>query len=520
LILIGMKGLKILPDFLRGPRQVSRLNSFLQYAIILGSSLIFSYLIVSRTGTQLFMMAIIGIFFGTVYTVISFGNLLIPFLVWILSVFGFRFLWSIQTPGLPDLFLDRMTIIWLTMVFFVKFFAEKRTFRGPYLLDLLLLAQGLYIFLGIYFRGMVAFHAWTMSYLVPFAAYFFAKNLVTTSPKIRRMFWALLGLVLYYSITSVAEKLGIQMLIWPKYILQINAFSGRSGGPFGHAPLFGTIMGMMIPIHLYFIATVKNNVLKILLFMSLLLGFAGLYFTYTRGSWLAGIMALMAVVLLNRKQFLKMVMPALVIAPIVAILFLGIQQDKFMKQRVENENTVGTRLGTLVTATKVWWDRPLFGVGFHQYRKVLDNYIEPLNLPFIGVIPVKQFRNNPPHDIYIAFLAETGLVGVLLQGAIYLLILKTFLLKFALRKKGDYFAIYILPIFGGIFVGYMVGGLAIDYKFFSVVGTLFYSCAGIMYGYQPEDSNVSDVVLEEIPGHNNPRSPFPGVLRQPTSQVD
>lgn len=506
--------------FQRGPRQIARMNSFLIYALLIGGSLVASYLILNRVGLQMLMMAVIGVFIGTIYTVISFGNLMIPFLVWILSVFGFRFLWSIQTPVLPDLFLDRMTMIWLTVVFFVKFFAEKRQFRGPYLLDVLMLINALYILIGIYSQDMWGFNTWTMSYLVPYAAYFFAKNIVTTTKDIRWLFWALLALLVYYYITSIAEKLGIYMLIWPKYILTISEFFGRSSGPFGHAPLFGTIIGMMIPIHLYFFATTRNNTLKGLLFLSLMMGFAGLYFTYTRGSWIAGFMSLMVVVLLNRRHYLKMVLPALVVAPVVAILFLGIGQDKFMKERVENEGTFETRLGTLVTAAKVWRDHPFFGVGFNKYRFIINDYIEPLELPIVGTISVRQFRFNPPHDIYIAFMAESGLVGVLLQGSIYFLILKTFLKKYKWRRKGDYFATYILPVFGGVFVGYLVGGLAINYIFFSATGAMFYSCAGILYGYQREDSGAAEVVLQKYPGENTSIPPVPGELPQPTRQVD
>lgn len=492
-----------LQGFLRDHRQIARLNSFLLISILLGGSLFASHIIVSRTGMEMFMMAVIGVFLGTVYTVISFGNLVIPFLVWIASVLGFRFLWSIQTPVLPDLFLDRMTLVWLAVVFAVKFMAEKRVLRGPHLLDLILLINALYLVVVIYIHDMFAFHAWTMSILVPYSAFFFAKNLVTTNKHSRWFLWVLLALVIYYSITSIADKLGIYSLVWPKYILTDGEFPGRSDGPFLHAPLFGTVIGMMIPIHLYFIVTVSNRFLKIFLLLSLMLGFAGLYFTYTRGSWLAGILALGTVVFLNRRHFLKFLLPAIVVAPIVAVLFLGIGQDKFMKERVENENTFGSRLGTFVTAIKVFRANAIFGVGFNQYKNVLEDFVEPVNLPIVGTITFRQFRHNPPHDIYISYLAETGIVGSLLQGTIYFLILKAFLLKYAWRKDGDYFAIYILPIFGGIFVGYLVGGLAIDYKYFSVVGTLFYSCAGILYGYRREESVAPEVSLN-----------------QPTSQVD
>jgi len=514
------KELGNLPGILKDRRQVARINSFLIYATLIIGSLFASHLIVSRTGAQMLFMALIGVFFGSIYTIISFGNLMIPFLVWILAVCGFRFLWAIRTPGLPDLFMDRMSMTWLVVVFFVKFIAEKRKFRGPFFLDILMLINAIYILILIYIRDFDSFHDWTMSYVAPYSAYFFAKNLVTNNREIRRFLWVLLALVSYYSITSIAEHLNIDVLVWPKYILDSPYFKGRSIGPFQQAPLFGTVIGMMIPIYLYFFSTVKNYFGKTILYSGLLMGFGGLYFTYTRGSWLAGIMALIVTVALNRRHFGKILMPAVIVAPLVAVMFLGIGQDKFMKERVENEDTFGSRLGTIVTAAKVWRANPIFGVGVNQYRKNIDDYVAPLDLPGIGVITVSQFRNNPPHDIYIAFLAETGVVGVLLQGAIYFLILRTFLTQYRWRKKGDYFSIYILPVFGGIFVGYLVGGLAINYVFFSVVGTLFYSCAGIMYGYQREESNTSDVEKSHNSGDIIPNSSIPGVLRQPTSQAD
>ncbi|MEN8007859.1 MAG: O-antigen ligase family protein [Candidatus Krumholzibacteriota bacterium] len=514
------KELGALPGTLKDPRQVSRLNSVLVYVLLIVGSLFTSYLIMERTGSHLFLMALLGIFFGTLYTVISFGNLMVPYLLFMLIVGGFKYLWSIRAPMLPDLYLDRMALVWLAVVFFVKFFAEKRRLRGPYLLDVLMFTLALYILIDIFIHGMFPFNSWTMSYVVPFSAFFFAKNLVTTKARIHRLLLLLLGLTIYYSITSIAEKMGFQWLIWPKYITAIAQFEGRSNGPFGHAPLFGTVLGMLLPVHFYFITISKVRLVKWLLSLSLLMAFAGLYFTYTRGAWLAGIMALIAAVLLNPRHFLKIMMPALVVAPILAIGFLGIGQDKFMKERVENEDTIGSRLGTLVTALKVWRDHPIFGVGFYNYRLELDDYIEPVELPIIGTIQVAHFRHNPPHDIYIGFLSETGLVGVFLQGSIYFLILRTFIAKFKWRKKGSYFAIYIMPIFGGIFVGYIVGGLAIDYKFFSIVGALFYSCAGIMYGYQHEESEASDVVLRGNPGDNALNHSLPGMLRQPTSQAD
>jgi O-antigen ligase len=421
---------------------------------------------------------------------------------------------------LPDLYLDRMALVWLTVVFFVKFFAERRRFRPPFFLDALLFSLALYILIDIFIHGMFPFNSWTMSYVVPFSTFFFAKNLVTSPKRIRGLLLLLLVLTVYYSFTSVAEKLNLDFLIWPKYILTHAEFEGRSNGPFGHAPLFGTVIGMLLPVHFYFISTTNRNLVKWLLYASLLMGLAGLYFTYTRGAWLAGIASLVTAAVLNRQHYLKIMMPAVIIAPILAVGVLGIGQDKFMKERVENQDTIGSRFGTWVTALKVWQDNPLFGVGFYNYRSELMDYVEPLDLPVIGTIEVANFRHNPPHDIYIGFLAETGLVGVGLQSAIYLTIFLTFRKKYRWRSRGSHFATFVMPIFGGLFAGYLFGGLAIDYKFFSVVGALFYGCAGIMYGLRPEDEDQARVENADSVHHLDQELRFPEPLNSPFHQAD
>lgn len=477
----------------RDPRFSSRVSSCGFHILLLLASLGFGYVVLTRMGMQVLVLALVGLFIGSIYAVISFRSLLVPFIIWVLSVGGFRYIWSIQTPVLPDLLLDRMMMIWLSLVFMVKFFATGRGLRNPSKLDFLLLANGIYLLIRVYMTEMEFIHSWTMSYLTPYVAYFFAKNIVTTMKRVRITLWALLGLTVYYGITSVAEKFGLDYLIYPKIISSgASHFVGRSSGPFLHAPLFGTILGMLIPLHLYFISTVKNQAAKAALVISFVVGIAGLYFTYTRGSWLAGVVAMIVVAVTNGRSYLKILVPSLVLVPLLAFTVLGVGQDQFMKERVENDDTLGSRVGTAMTALKIWRDNPFFGVGFFQYRYARNDYIQPISVPGLGTIRYIQFRHNNIHDIYLGPLAEDGLFGAFLQGSIYLLILKRFLSRYKGRRRGDPFAIYVLPIFAGIFAGYFVGGLAIDYRFFAFVGTLFYMSAGILEGYQmPEQHDVS-----------------------------
>lgn len=471
---------------MREPRVVARAATWVMLTAIVLVSYLASKALVGQFGPQLFVFALVGVLGIALFALASFRRLMVPFIVAILTIGGFRFLWSVQSPVLPDLYLDRVMLMWLSVVFLIRIVAERRAPAGPFHLDLLMLVHGLYILVRIYTQDMEYIFQWLMSIAIPYAMYFFAKNIVDTEQRLRTLLWTMMALLAYYSVTSIAEKYEVGALVFPRSILTIKSieFPGRSIGPFTHPGVFGTAFAMLIPIQLYFIATVRSLLPRSVIIALFLASWLGLYFTYTRGSWLAGVVGLLTVVALNRRHYFKIVAPAGIVAAILAVFALGLNQDPVMKERVENEDTLGSRIGTAVTALRVWRDHPLIGVGFFQFREVREHYIQPVEAPLLGTIQFSQFRHNNIHDIYLGPLAEDGIIGAAMQGGIYALILMTFLRKYRWRHHGDHFATYLMPVFGGIFVAYLAGGLAFDYRYFSFTGTVFYMAAGILEGYR------------------------------------
>lgn len=476
----------------RDPRVLSRLISGGSLVIVSLIALAFSHILLSRFGLEFFLITLVGLVFGSIFVVISFKSLNVPFILLVLSIGGFRYLWAIQAPVLPDLYLDRMALIWITMVFMIKLFAEGALPQKPWRLDLLILAHGTYVAGRVIFGPAPEhyFHIWTMSILMPYAVFFYAKNIVRTEKDIRKLLGFLLILSLYYNITAIAEKFNISWLLWPRYMVEEHQeFVGRSNGPFRNSGIFGNAIGMLLPIYLYFYSTVKNVLYKVLFLIGLVMGFAGLYFSYTRGSWLAGLAGLGVVALMNPRKYLKVLIPLVFLASFGAVLFLGIGQDKFMKERVENNNTIGSRVATEITLLRVWRDYPIFGCGSFAYGRVRGDYIEPISVPFLGTITFNQFRNNPAHDMYLGPLAEDGLFGMGLQVAIYVIIIRTLMRKFRWRRRNNHFALLIIPIFAGIAANYLFGALTISYRYSSILGTMFYLAAGIVDGYEMEEEN-------------------------------
>lgn len=476
---------------LPGPREsrgFSRLLAGFGYLAVLVLVVVFSNFVLSRLGLQMFVFALAGLTAGGIYVLVSFRSLATPFYVLILAVGALRFIWAVKAPILPDLYFDRISLIWMTMVFMVTYFAKGLQLKRPLKLDLFVAAHGLYILIRVYMGDLVHFHTWTMSVMTPYAVFFFAKNVISSQRQIRILMYVLLALSIYWNVTSVAEKYSLHWLLYPKYMIEPHPeFIGRSTGPFRNSGIFGNAIGMLLPVHLYFMNTTRNGFLKVLLAGSMALGFGALFFSYTRGSWLSGAACLMAVAFFSRRLYFRTMIPMLILVPFIALYFLGLGQDKFMKERVENDDTIGSRVGTIVTVLRVWQDYPILGCGSFSYNQFREDYIAPVDVPILGSIRFIQFRHNSPHDIYMGPLAEDGIVGMGLQFTIYFLFLRDLFRKYRLRKRGDPFAVYIVPLFLGVAASYLIGGLTISYRNSSILGVLFYMCAGISYGYRPEE---------------------------------
>jgi hypothetical protein len=472
--------------FSRDPRVTSRLFSTLGIWLAFAVSVVGSYLLWTRFGIGIFPIALGVLVFLSLFTIVSFKHLTVPFFLMVLSVGGFRTILSLQVPLMPDFYLDRILLIWLMLIFMVKFFAQGHIPRKPWRLDFLLLIHSSYILVRVSMGEMEHFNLWISSVFIPYLVYFFSKNIITDVKKIRLLLGVLLGLSIYYNITSIAEKFDINWLLWPRFMVEEHpVFLGRSTGPIRNPGIYGNALGMLLPIHLYFMATTKKQSTKIILGFSMALGFAGLYFTYTRGSWMAGLICLAVVAFFNRRHYLRTLLPLAFLVPFVSFAFLGVGQDQVMKERVENEGTIGSRVGTQVTAIRVWRDYPLFGCGSFDYARVRGDYIAPVEVPLLGTIRFTRFRDNSAHDMYLGPLAEDGLVGMGLIIAVYIIVLMTLWKKLKWQKDKDHVALFVLPLFAGIAASYLSGGLTISYRHTSILGALFFMAAGIADGYRP-----------------------------------
>ncbi len=458
---------------------------------------------VNQEGLSSLLLATGVVAAALLFATLSFRFLIIPVLIWLVFLLGFRNLLMLHTPGLPDLSPDRVLLVWIFSLFALKIVLGNRPRATWRSLDTLLVLHLLYLLGSILYHERTGFNSWTRAYLMGYAAYFVGKYVIDGRLRpIKAVFVTLLVLNLYYGIVSIAEYLKFHPLIWPKMVLNpavYNQWPGRSHGIFLQPAVYGIIMGMLLSIQVYFVRSARNPIIRYLLYASLPVVMAGLYFTYTRGSWLAGIFGLLTVGIVGWQRYLPLVSRLAFVAFLLGALGLvNLQQDKHFVERMGTEHTITGRLNTMARAYRIFLDNPITGCGYFRYNIVKRDYQGTIELPVYGVIRRAQDIEASIHDMYLGTLAEEGLVGAGLQLAIYMQVFLLFRRKYLLRHQGDPFAVDMMPAMAGLMVGYLVGGFSIDYRFFESLLAPFYLIVGLIAGYQPEEQRT-DAALASPP---------------------
>jgi len=413
------------------------------------------------------------------------------FVFWLVSMSGLHTLGMLRMPGIPDFSFPRLLMIALLILLPLGVIYGRPLIKPPLGPDLFIVTYTVYVFINMMIIGDPhRFHTWMQSVFSPLLAYLFAKQVIQKDSHIRALLLSFVLISIYFWITSFGEHFEIESMVWPRVILDRdfgNSWMGRSRGPFVQPAVFGQIIGMYIIVHLYFLTRKINYVWKILIVVNVCLSSLGLYYTYTRGGWLATIAGL-AVLFVLRPRFRKMLFAfALVGIVFGATGLMTASNDEFLSERMENTNTIENRLGFLAAATRMIGDSPIYGVGYFKFTALRHLYNQGTYIPFYGFVKKGAGAEVSIHDIYIGRAAEEGMLGLILFLAFFVVIAKEYIRFWKLNPQGQWMDRDGLAMNASLFVAYLVGALLIDYRFFEIINCLPMLFAGIIVGYRRPD---------------------------------
>lgn len=171
---------------------------------------------------------------------------------------------------------------------------------------------------------------------------------------------------------------------------------------------------------------------KIFLSLSLVLGLAALFLTFSLSAWLAFLLITVPFLLLSIYPKIKALM---ISAGLILIVFSLSLRFSFLAP----ESSFSRRSQLNKISWQMFLDRPLTGVGLNNFTATMEKY---------GYVTAATRFLQPVHNIYLLILSETGIIGCL--GFLYLLLKGPFLHS----KAGPYWISLFILFFLGLFDHY------------------------------------------------------------------
>ena len=217
----------------------------------------------------------------------------------------------------------------------------------------------------------------------------------------------------YLALTAVAEVKGVTAAVFPKYIMTSETieFLGRGRGPFVNPVSNGIFMIICLCCTLMWWPRLQSR--RFLVCAVALVLCVGCYATLTRSIWLSLVVACGIFIFLPSSRQSKGAM--VILGTVACIALFPVLADKVFSFKRDKEVTASQmaisaqmRPMFFYVATKMFQDRPVFGVGYGQYPQAKWPYLKDPN----SGRPLMITKGLMQHNVFLAYLTETGLVGL------------------------------------------------------------------------------------------------------------
>ena len=226
--------------------------------------------------------------------------------------------------------------------------------------------------------------------------------------------YVVLGLMVFTAIYGLAEYAAQKNFIYASYIAESVPEPAvglhRDGSTLAHPVSFGAFLVQVLPFSVLIWLQAGGKKTRILAIAATVLGVLALFFTYSKGSWIAGMaVAVGALMLLRGGRSRKYLLPTVLITAIVVLLAVVFSHQIISETEVRGVNSVDVRLSTWRAAIDGFEKHPLLGVGFKRGPQEMNKYIEyPYN---------EYYPDQPVDNQYLSLLLEQGVAGIVLWAA-------------------------------------------------------------------------------------------------------
>lgn len=230
----------------------------------------------------------------------------------------------------------------------------------------------------------------------------------------------------YLGLTAIFESLGPHSLVFPRYIVNIDAAlpGHRAGGPFGSsvAEGFATFSCMVAAVIAF--SKWHGERKRYLAASVAIVCVFGCFLTLERGVWIAALAGISITALLTRAGR-RLLIPGICAGALLigGALVLSPALSTKASARVEDQSSVWVRQNMTAAGLRMLNTKPLFGFGWAAYPiDSIEYFREAEAYPMNGYSTVATCSPQgctpetqvPLHDTYLALAVELGIIGALL----------------------------------------------------------------------------------------------------------
>lgn len=369
--------------------------------------------------------AIAAIIWGMVYSVR--GSLIYGCLATLIGAFCFgHAFWRFEIGPLP-LTLDRLMLGGLILVYIIQRrlgHADPKPAAWPDVAMLLLAIVLVFSTFSHDWRldapGKVS-PVWRLvaGFLSPMILYWIARQSRIEEKTLTTVYSVLTVFGVYLAVTALAEIAQQWWMVFPSYISDPTKgiHFGRARG----AVLQSQSLGLYLDVCLLCLWIWRRYFGRVGLLVSTLLialFLAAIFATYTRCVWIGAALCALPVLGLPMSNRWRAVLFGPVLG--LALLLAVFQWDNLVRMdRAEGSGAAGLSVDTRASFTYVSWkmflDQPVFGVGYGQFQQAARDYLSDRDTPLY----LEGIRGQPNHNMFLAMVTETGLIGGGLFVAIF-----------------------------------------------------------------------------------------------------
>ena len=245
-------------------------------------------------------------------------------------------------------------------------------------------------------------------FVVPYALYYFAGSVFDTPASLRPLETFLLVTLAYLSFTAIAQLLGWDLLVFPRFILDpsLGIHVDRARGPFLQAVANGVVLNVLglVALDSYRRGRLRG-LLGILLLSSLPIAILA---TMTRAVWLSFAGSIVWVGFASRGVLRKASIALVGVTALGLLISLAApNQQSALADRAGEQGPIEIRLAIYRAALGMAVERPVLGWGVNQMPQEVVRRVEGYHLDSYWA-----------HNSYLEILVENGLLGLTLYVSI------------------------------------------------------------------------------------------------------